>query len=162
MLSVFETGYEIVYRSPPREHGLGHPYQLGHHQHTDSPDMADKMELDVREGDWIVMGTDGLFDNLWDDEIASKVLEAHLRMQVDGRPARQAAGETARALLGGAYNRSISKYDSSPFSEAATEELNMAYSGGKPDDITVLVGVVEQGNDELSLGTFRGTTLDFA
>ena len=37
-----------------------------------------------------------------------------------------------------------SKYAVTPFSLAASEELNLVYSGGKLDDITVLVAMVEE------------------
>ena len=45
-------------------HSLGHPKQLGHHPNTDQPSDADLIEVEVRAGVFIVMGTDGLFDNL--------------------------------------------------------------------------------------------------
>lgn len=38
---------------------------------SDSPDQADLTDLRVREGDLIILGTDGLFDNLFDQEIIS-------------------------------------------------------------------------------------------
>lgn len=64
---------ETVHRSYPLEHTLGHPYQLGHHANTDTPDQSEKVEVDVIQGDWIVVGSDGLWDNLFDEEISQVV-----------------------------------------------------------------------------------------
>ncbi|EZG70844.1 putative protein phosphatase 2C [Gregarina niphandrodes] len=36
---------------------------------SDSPDQADLIDIPVKEGDLILIGTDGLFDNLFDQEI---------------------------------------------------------------------------------------------
>jgi serine/threonine protein phosphatase PrpC len=35
----------------------------------DQPDDSDNYQLRVREGDLLVMGTDGVFDNLFEEEI---------------------------------------------------------------------------------------------
>lgn len=37
--------------------------------HTDSPTMATEEKIPLLAGDIIVAGSDGLFDNIWDDEI---------------------------------------------------------------------------------------------
>lgn len=41
-----------------------------------------------------------------------------------------------------AFDNSIDKHRVTPYSRAATEAFDMVYSGGKPDDITVLVAVI--------------------
>jgi len=157
----FPTRCEIVYRSPPMEHALGHPYQLGHHENTDQTSMSDKVEVDVVPGDWVVLGTDGLFDNLGEDAIAAHILEAHLAMQKTWQSARASATGAARTLLAAAFEASRSKHAVTPFSIAASEELNLVYSGGKLDDITIMVAVVEEGDDEWSPSRFHGDTIDF-
>ena len=35
----------------------------------DSPEDSDNYHLRVREGDLLILGTDGVFDNLFEDEI---------------------------------------------------------------------------------------------
>ncbi len=42
-----------------------------------------------------------------------------------------------------AYDSSRDRRKVTPYSEAASEAFNMVYSGGKPDDITVLVAFLE-------------------
>lgn len=39
----------------------------------DSPEDSDNYQLRVREGDLLILGTDGLFDNLFEDEILTLV-----------------------------------------------------------------------------------------
>ena len=41
-----------------------------------------------------------------------------------------------------AFDNSMDKERSTPYSRAATEAFDMVYSGGKPDDITVLVASI--------------------
>ena len=102
--------FEIVYRSAPLEHSLGHPKQLGHHPNTDQPSDAESIELEVRDGDFIVMGTDGLFDNLGEAEIAHRVVQAYLMIHADGQSVRSACGPTSRALVADAFKMSTSKH----------------------------------------------------
>lgn len=42
-----------------------------------------------------------------------------------------------------AFENSVDKHRLTPYSRAATEAFDMVYSGGKPDDITVLVAVIK-------------------
>ncbi len=45
------------------------------------------------QGDWIIMGTDGLFDNLSDDEIAEQVMAVFVETDARGETSRTAAGK---------------------------------------------------------------------
>jgi hypothetical protein len=45
------------------------------------------------QGDWIIMGTDGLFDNLSDDEIAEQVMAVYMATDARGETSRTAAGD---------------------------------------------------------------------
>ena len=91
--------------------------------------------VQVLPGDVVVMGSDGLFDNLPDDQILSEV-QAQLR--AGRRPSMIAQHLTALA-----FNNSIDKHISTPYSMGATEAFNMVYSGGKQDDITVIVAYMQ-------------------
>lgn len=121
----------IKYRSPQQEHSFGCPYQLGHMASADSVEDAMLATLPVSPGDVVVMGTDGLFDNMGDEELVDSVE----RMMLTG----SSTGALAQALAFRAFDHSLDKRRVTPFSEAASEAFDMVYTGGKADDITVLV-----------------------
>jgi len=114
----------IRFRTPQLEHEFGCPYQLGHHEYANKPDDAEFATIPVYKGDIIVMGSDGLLDNLSEVE----TLEAVTQMQEKGmRP-----GPMAQALAKLAFDHSLDKHRVTPYSRAATEAFDMVYSGGKP------------------------------
>ena len=59
---------EIVYRTEEQTHGLNFPYQLGSGS-KDKPQDAYRAILQVQEGDLVVMGSDGIFDNVFDNDV---------------------------------------------------------------------------------------------
>lgn len=62
---------QIVFKSPQQQHDFNFPYQLGSGDGmSDPPEAAATFSVPVIEGDIIVAGTDGLFDNVFTDEIA--------------------------------------------------------------------------------------------
>lgn len=87
----------------------------------------------LREGDYVVVGSDGLFDNLFPQDITDIVSEANHRQDIN------VAVELAMA----AYEASIDVDRDCPFN-AESRRAGMERKGGKPDDITVLVGVIEK------------------
>jgi len=60
-----------------------------------------------------------------------------------GRKAREGAPALARRLAGLAFKASLDREGESPYSLGASEAFDMVYSGGKRDDITVLVALVQ-------------------
>ncbi|XP_031100344.1 probable protein phosphatase 2C 26 [Ipomoea triloba] len=87
------------------------------------------------------MGSDGLFDNVFDHEIVSVVA------------AQQDASNAAKALADLAQSHSLDPNFDSPYSQEARARgfdvpwwkkiLQMKLTGGKLDDITVIVGQVK-------------------
>ncbi|XP_042483777.1 probable protein phosphatase 2C 26 isoform X1 [Macadamia integrifolia] len=96
--------------------------------------------LELIEGDTIVMGSDGLFDNVFDNEIISTILRF------------SDVVEAAKALAYLASNHSRDPSFDSPYSLEARNRgydvpwwkkiLGRKLTGGKLDDITVIVGQV--------------------
>jgi protein phosphatase PTC7 len=64
----------VVLRTVEQTHAFNFPRQLGTGS-QDTPADADRLSIPVLEGDIIVLGTDGLFDNMFDDEILQLVVE---------------------------------------------------------------------------------------
>ena len=55
---------QIIYQTTEQQHYFNCPYQIG----TDSLDTVDvgtSIDVPLRHGDWIIMGTDGLWDNVF-------------------------------------------------------------------------------------------------
>jgi len=67
---VVVRGDEIIFRSEEQQHSFNFPFQLGTGS-KDSPADADSFTVKVEEGDIVVVASDGLFDNVFDDEIVS-------------------------------------------------------------------------------------------
>ena len=58
-------------------------------------------------------------------------------------PQAAIVADMAQGLAKIAYNNSISREAPTPYAKAATEHFDMVYSGGKKDDITVVVAIVD-------------------
>ncbi|CAA6667431.1 unnamed protein product [Spirodela intermedia] len=111
----------VVFQSPPQQHDFNFPYQLESGNLSDPPSSAQVFTVPVAAGDAIVAGTDGLFDNLFGKEVTAVVARAEI------------------AAL--ARRRALDRNGQTPFSTAA-QEAGYWYTGGKLDDITVVVSFV--------------------
>lgn len=88
--------------------------------------------LSLAKGDVIVVASDGLFDNVGDEEVAERLwLGRHV-----------AVGQLAQFLCDTAFQRSVDKRADTPWARAARDEFNLVYNGGKRDDITVVLAKV--------------------
>lgn len=96
--------------------------------------MGQNIQQRVREGDTLIVATDGLFDNMTDKEIVNFVDE-------EGDPMA-----LAEILGGTASTRGMDKTFESPFMKAA-KGAGVKWKGGKADDITVIVAKVVDGPD---------------
>uniref|UniRef100_A0A0G4I7L8 PPM-type phosphatase domain-containing protein n=1 Tax=Chromera velia CCMP2878 TaxID=1169474 RepID=A0A0G4I7L8_9ALVE len=70
--------FRVVVRTVDLQHRFNCPYQLSNilGQEGDSVESSDVLVCHVQEGDLVVVGTDGLFDNVADAEIAQVVSRA--------------------------------------------------------------------------------------
>jgi len=94
--------------------------------------------IPVAPGDIIVAGTDGLFDNLYSNEISAVVVNA-VRAGLE-------PGVTAQNIAALARKRALDRNRQTPFS-AAAQEAGYRYYGGKLDDITVVVSYITSSTD---------------
>jgi len=127
-------GSDIVFRSKEQQHSFNFPYQLG----TGSADMpyhAVTITVNIQPGDLVIVGSDGLWDNLYDDEIVELATQASEPMtiaQLIARRAHEIAG--SKTLI-------------SPFAKAARENGYPLATGGKMDDISVVVARIVLSSD---------------
>lgn len=124
-----------VFKSPSQQHGFNFPYQLDCNNAGDSPSSAMVFKITVAPGDVLIVGTDGLFDNLYDEDISGVVFEA---MGAGLGPLM-----TAQRIAELAQLRAMDQTKSSPFSDGA-REAGFDYHGGKLDDITVVVSYITE------------------
>jgi protein phosphatase PTC7 len=99
------------------------PFQLSAGKHSDRVTDAKAGQLAVRAGDVVVVGTDGLFDNILEEQL-------ELAVQMDTKLGFSPKN-MADIIAGVAYERS---------NQTSSKRLRT----GKPDDITVLIAFVVQ------------------
>ncbi|KAJ4972815.1 hypothetical protein NE237_005989 [Protea cynaroides] len=126
-------GDSVIYGSPTQQRRFNCPFQLGNHAHNDEPSSAYEFKVPVEEGDVVVAGTDGLFDNLFTEDIVDMVFPT---TYIGKFPYW-----LAELIVKVAKMASQDKLYTSPFSLGA-EMFGYSHSGGKPDDITALVAYV--------------------
>jgi len=130
---VLVRGGKIVQRTVEQEHGFGRPFQLSSQVDArDQPSHALRVDWPLLAGDVLVAATDGLFDNVMESDIAATV-DAHAA----------APAEAARALVHRAWTMSQEEFARTPFSIGASEAFDLAFSGGKQDDVTCVVARVD-------------------
>ncbi|KAJ1993298.1 hypothetical protein H4R33_000707 [Dimargaris cristalligena] len=70
-LAVVRRG-EFVFRTEEQQHSFNFPYQIGTGC-ADRPEDAQVFAFKVQRGDIILVGSDGLFDNLFDEDILEEI-----------------------------------------------------------------------------------------
>lgn len=126
-----------IFKSPVQQHGFNFTYQLESGDGGDLPSSGEVFTVAVAAGDVVIAGTDGLFDNLYNNEITAVVvhgIRAGLEPQV-----------TAQKIAALARQRAQDRNRQTPFS-AAAQDAGFLYYGGKLDDVTVVVSHITSVN----------------
>ena len=139
-LMIGDSGYciirdgEIKMKSEEQERSFNKPYQIGRGKKGEAfgegLEVAELTTQSIKKGDTIIAATDGLFDNLFDDDITD----------ITSDYSNESPTFIASRLAIVAYDRSVGK-EPTPFS-VAMKKQGKEYEGGKEDDITVVVGKV--------------------
>lgn len=136
----------IVHRSMEQQHYFNSPFQMAILPNTssgepsnlfnDSPEMAEVSSFQLCEGDFIVIATDGLWDNLDESTILKEIskLKSYLLEDLE---------KTAQILAKRAVELAFDPDYVSPFALSARRN-GINISGGKPDDVTVLLARVSR------------------
>lgn len=124
-------GLDIVYRTKEQQHSFNFPYQIGTGS-ADKPQHSQRITVEVQPGDLVITGTDGLWDNLFDEDIIEVVANA----------ASNDPATIAQLIARQAHLVANDKDIISPFSKSARSNGYPLATGGKLDDITVIVGRV--------------------
>jgi len=142
---------KLLYKQKPQTHGFNTPKQLSKIPPTrgrrmndylsDSPATADTYSALLRDGDIIIAYTDGLSDNVFVNEMLH-MCSAVAREQSD-YSADQQAQSIADNLVYQAHLAMANQNKISPF-ELESRLYGHYSSGGKPDDVTVVVALVRE------------------
>jgi protein phosphatase PTC7 len=136
-LVIIRNNY-IFFQTTPQQHIHDQPYQVGKDGKESSTD-ARLYTVPVHKNDIIILGSDGLWDNLYPSQAAQIISPMDIT-----KPSAM-----AQVLAMNAYNRSHDETLWSPFTQRAYEEGIITPKdfpdslGGKTDDITVVVAVVQ-------------------
>ena len=130
----------IIFSSNPQEHMFNVPYQVG--SDSDSINDALRYSVEVEPGDTIIMGSDGLFNNVYERHITDIVNQFPLS---DDSSVLQ---EIADFLQDYAWNLSQNAEYWSPYAQRKYEfglidRESPESRGGKPDDVAVVVGRIQ-------------------
>ncbi|KAH9256294.1 hypothetical protein BASA81_005515 [Batrachochytrium salamandrivorans] len=129
--------WKVVYKSQEQQHSFNLPFQLGLNSRTTVKRHAMSMTLPLFSGDVVILGTDGLFDNVWLKELC------HLLNSLPASELADASG-LAHTLAHKAVEQSRLDEKRSPYSTlAARFGYDTASTGGKQDDVTVVVGLID-------------------
>lgn len=141
VLNIGDSGIHLVrdgrsiFHTAEQQHFFNCPYQLGMGS-DDYPTDGDYYVLDnVLPGDTIVAATDGTWDNVFVDDVVSAVADGGSESEIAERIARMS------------HEQGGDPSYMSPFATNAAAQ-GLRYSGGKLDDVTVVVsrvGVVSGG-----------------
>ncbi|XP_047075971.1 probable protein phosphatase 2C 55 [Lolium rigidum] len=138
-ISIGDSGFLVIrdgctlFKSPVQQHDFNTPYQLESGNSSDLPSAAQVFKVPVASGDVVVAGTDGLFDNLYNNDITAVVVHA-MRAGLEPQV-------TAQKIAALARQRAKDSDRQTPFSTAA-QEAGLRHYGGKLDDITVVVSYI--------------------
>ncbi|CAL5379583.1 unnamed protein product [Camellia sinensis] len=138
--SIGDSGFIVIrngavfMKSSPMLYEFNFPYQI--ESGDDLSDLVEVYRIYLDEGDVIITATDGLFGNLYDQEISlvvSKSLQAKLKPE-----------EIAEVLAMRAQEVGSTKACRSPFADAIQAAGYVGFTGGKLDDVTVIVSLVQK------------------
>ncbi|CAE8727641.1 unnamed protein product, partial [Polarella glacialis] len=164
-----EVGVRIAHRTLEQQHSFNCPYQLSRlpaqedferlrsqglnalvravqatgSSKQDLPLHADTYHFEIQEGDLLLLGTDGVFDNLHDHEVCQLAGVAMTPEAGGSRQGRLAPdpSKLAAAIAKAAAYRSQDQGARTPFGENA-KEAGLYHVGGKMDDISVVAAWV--------------------
>mmetsp|Transcript_49202 Transcript_49202/g.117085 ORF Transcript_49202/g.117085 Transcript_49202/m.117085 type:complete len:359 (-) Transcript_49202:65-1141(-) len=117
----------VIYRTVPQMHYFNCPFQLGGSS-PDSPDLSTKILCPLLAGDVVIVGTDGLYDNVYESQILD-LMEATW----DQDPNYQ-----AQVLVSYARQSQEDPDLLVPYGIEA-QEAKEPWRGGKMDDTAILV-----------------------
>ena len=127
----------IIFKSISQQHTFNYPYQI-QYDGGDNIDEAIEDKIPIMFGDIIILGTDGLFDNIYPEQILEIVNK------------NNNLNNLAVQLVSKAFDLSKNNNWISPFAlEGKRNNINNM-RGGKMDDITLVIAQIVDKNKEIN------------
>ena len=124
-------GKDYIFRSQEQQHSFNYPFQMGTNSQDTPRKDGQRFTIKVQKDDIVILSSDGLVDNLFDEDILEEV------GQFGHSPQELSQALCSRAKAVSEDQRAVT----SPFQQRANEE-GIHFVGGKHDDISVLVAVI--------------------
>lgn len=134
-INLGDSGYilirnnKILFKSKEQQHSFNFPFQVG--TNGDSPMSAQIQTHQIENEDSILLGTDGLWDNMYKEQL--------LNIIKHGKQNNISNDKILLKIGTICYNLSKKRNYISPFSKNS----NLKYFGGKPDDITIILSQIK-------------------
>ena len=128
---------EIISSKVPKEVKKSNKEVIFKLAYLDKPDDGFSSELVLNENNIIILGTDGLFDNLYNEEIINIVTKFFLNHSM-----KDDLNFLAHELAKAAKSKSRNDSANCPFNDNAKKSEEKEFTGGKEDDITVIVSSI--------------------
>jgi protein phosphatase PTC7 len=126
-----ENPFQLIFKSEEQTHSFNFPYQVG--TNGDSPNSAITNVHQFEEDDIIILATDGLWDNLFENQIMN-IIKPFVEKSTKLKDV-----ELIADMIGQFCERdSLDQTYKSPFCKRS----GGLYLGGKPDDITIIVAQI--------------------
>lgn len=153
--AVSRSRVSMVYKTREQQHSFNFPYQLSHFpeslheqvlQKPNSPEDCNTADIELQEGDLVLVYTDGVCDNLFEHEIleiCNRALSPYSAKLIANPGAATSASVVAESLVTAAFHRSRDTNARTPFGRHAKMNGFPTWErGGKEDDITLVAGWV--------------------
>ena len=133
--------YKLIYKTVEQTHFFNCPYQIGTNS-NDGPENAEFIEYDVNIGDLVIAATDGVFDNVFEYEL-EELINENIDVYVDtkSKALDESLDKCSKIIATTAHRYGVDRKRHGPFSKNASL-FGYDYSGGKTDDVTVVLGYV--------------------
>ena len=149
-----------MFKTAITTHGFNFPMQIGNigdprlgRMQSDTSKDAIVESIAIEDGDIVVMGSDGLWDNIFDTEIESilnssaagvvkidELLTAADSSEESCEAVKNVLDTTVKAIAMYTQKAYSSKTKKTPWSESVLKHYkSQRYAGGKSDDLTIIV-----------------------
>ena len=147
LCSIIRPHVGFLFTTNKTYHEFNFPYQLGSRQVSEVDDGTIEA-FPIQKGDLLLCASDGVWDNLFSDEIQNIIETQMNKFHIDSKEQDLSnfMKETARQIVRQSYIRGSKHNTETPFSNGASK-AGLDFIGGKLDDTTAVLSYVIQNNN---------------